>query len=305
MPNSNQFFSQLPSFPNGNNASGGNVNPWQAVIQNNPGTAGGGNAVAPGGQFGGNWSQVLPYAGGDYSQVTGSHGLFFGNPLYPQLSYDFRNFLASQMGQGATPYPGQVNAPLNPLMQAIQQFYQTGGQQGGVPGMDILQQIAQSYTGIPEAQAVGAAMDRNIAEGRANLKEQFNFAGNLASSPFGTAATDYETQAALQKNALIAQMSEQALPYRTGAAQALMGGGQDVGQYLQGLSQEDIGRLYQEFLRTRPEYSPLLNMEYGLATTFPPFLNATYGTGAAGAALSSAPSLISSIKDLIGTMSGG
>lgn len=55
------------------------------------------------------------------------------------------------------------------------------------------------------------AQQRNIDRRYADLQESFNVSGNRASTPFGQAAVDFQTQAGLEQNALLAQMQQQAM----------------------------------------------------------------------------------------------
>lgn len=179
--------------------------------------------------------------------------------LDPYLTSQLYNWLSSQIGQGANPYGGQLTAAPN----------------------QTLQQIAGNDYALTDFNAVQDAMQRQIQEGAANLKGQFAFAGDLAGSPFGTAATDYQNEATKNLQSILAQMELQAAPTRLAAGQAVQ-------------SQEQLGltQAYQEWLRQQPEYSPLLNLEYGASTTFPPIYNQTYGVGGGAAALSALPSII-------------
>lgn len=55
-----------------------------------------------------------------------------------------------------------------------------------------------------------------------------------------------------------------------------------LGQQYQGLDQAAINRQYQEYLRTSPEYSPLLPNYAAAANTFPGVYNQQFGTGIGG-----------------------
>jgi hypothetical protein len=79
----------------------------------------------------------------------------------------------------------------------------------------------------------------------------------------------------------------------------------NLSEILQGYDQASIDRLLAEFIRTRPEYGPLLNAIFGMATTFPPYLGGSYGLGAGGALLGSAGSIMSGAADLYKTIRPG
>ncbi len=204
-----------------------------------------------------------------------------GPTLDPRFTQAFDQFLRSFLGRGATPFnlsallpstgeattPGTLTAPMNPIMESLMKFFQTG-EGGPMPGV------------LPMWEAAMGAMRRPEEEAEANLREQFSFMGNLASSPFGTSMADFQNQAALSKQALLGQLSLQALPQMMG-----------FGGELQGLDQSSIDRMIQEFIRTRPEYSPLLGAQFGMATTFPPIYTKQGGVGQA---------LIGSAGDIMG-----
>ena len=69
----------------------------------------------------------------------------------------------------------------------------------------------------------------------------------------------------------------------------------NLGQQYQGLDQAAINRQYQEYLRTRPEYNPLLGQMFSGATTFPGVYSESFGSGA----------LPSTIGQIAGGMLGG
>lgn len=240
-------------------------------------------------------------------------GMISLSPLDPTFSTYFANWLGSQIGRGATPFDlsallpssggatqaGQLSAPLTELIQQLQNFYQGGS--SNIPGLNTLANVAsQGISAVPTWQTMVDAMQRNIGENAANLKEQFNAAGGLASSPYGTAVSDYYSQTAKDEGSTLAQLQYQGIQDQLGASQFLAQGAGNLGQYLQGLDQDSIDRLYKEFIRTRPEYNPLLQMEYGQANTFPPVYGKGVGGGTAGAIASGA----GSIADIIGILAG-
>jgi hypothetical protein len=182
---------------------------------------------------------------------------------------------------GGATQPGQLNAQALPLLQQMMQFY--SGQPGGqnIPGASTLSQIAnQGVSALPAWQAMVGAQQRNIGQGLANLREQYGSMGNLAGSPFAQAGTDYMTQAIANQNAQLGQMQLQGiLQGQLPAAEQLMGGAMGFGQYGQGLQQQAIQNVQNEFMRTRPEYSPTLPLLFGGATSFNPMMARPTGTG--------------------------
>jgi hypothetical protein len=154
------------------------------------------------------------------------------------------------------------------------------------------------------------AQERNIGRGAADLREQFAFSGNLKGSPFGQAMVDYQNQATAEQNALLGQLSMGAQEAARGrqfeASNLLFQGASQLASALQSLDQDSIQATLSEFVRTQPEYGPLLNMMFALATTFPPTISesGSFGLGATGALLSGAGSAAGGIADIIGILKG-
>jgi hypothetical protein len=66
------------------------------------------------------------------------------------------------------------------------------------------------------------------------------------------------------------------------AGQFLSSLGTGLDQMFQGMDQSAIQNALSEFIRTNPEYSPLLNTIFSAASTFPPTVRNSYGAGLAG-----------------------
>jgi len=85
------------------------------------------------------------------------------------------------------------------------------------------------------------AQQRNLDRRYADLMESFNVSGNRVSTPFGQSAVDFQTQAGLEQNALLSQMTaqalEQAMGRQYGAANTL---GQMANQGISQLSGQDF-----------------------------------------------------------------
>lgn len=327
MPGSNQYFGlgATASVP-GNTGMGGAGPSVSTPVGSVPGTPTQGQPVSSAGGYPISYTPGMGYNQGTMTgiPVGTSIGLGKGSgsqtipTMDPVFTSQFYSWLNSQLGQGATPYGGQVNlpgggqttpgqltAPLATPEQQLLNFYTTG--QGGPSGSQQLlsqaqgtglgqQALAQQAAGInttPEWQAMIAAMNGPqgpVAQQLANLKQQFAFAGDLSSSPMAQAMTQYGEQTALNQNALLGQLTMQGLGLQQSAAgtlgqqqaqaaQQLLGGAQQFGGALQSYDQSAIQNAYQEFLRTQPEYSPLLNMLYGGATSSPGVFSTTKGTG--------------------------
>ncbi|KKL59253.1 hypothetical protein LCGC14_2217200 [marine sediment metagenome] len=292
---SNQYFSTLPRIPTP--------------------TAG---AAMPGSVSAAERTTFTPTTGMGSGTTDLGRGFSSVPSIAPGLTNDFFGFLRSQIGEGATPFnlqslltsggttgEGQLSAPMNEIISQLLQFY-SGGGDSNVPGFNTLQEMSQTGAPIdqtPAWEAMVEAAKRGIDESRANLRESFSFAGNLASSPFGRAETDFESQTAKDLNAqliqAVTQAQESAAGRRLGAGTALAGGASDFGSYLQGLDQSSIDRLFDEFIRTRPEYSPLINAQFGAAGAFAPVLSNRFGLGAVGGLLGGAGAAASGISDII------
>lgn len=237
--------------------------------------------------------------------------------LFPQFTGQFANMLASQLGKGATPFdlsallpssgsattPGALSAPLTQLLQQLQQFYSTG--KGGPAGTDTLQSMSQTGNptdATPAWNAMVAAEQKNTDRNASNLREQFASAGDLQSSPFANAITDFYNQNTLNQNAQLTTAEQAAQEAAAGrklsASSDLVSGATGLGTNLQSMDQQAIQNMLAEFIRTSPDYSPLLGAQGGLATTFPPTISGSVGTGGVGSAIGSAGTALSGIADL-------
>lgn len=312
---SNQFFPSMPQMPSpGNFGNVGNVNNSNSPAPfTNPdvGTFGnftGTNFSVPGtapnqtaSPTGGSSPLTLTGPQGASGMTGIGKGLFAQNPLDPALTSQLFQWLQSQIGQGVPGFnlstllpssgqstaPGTLNAPLNDVMKNIMAMFD--------PSSGSLGKLASGgIDATPIWQKTIDAMQRQTDQGAANMREQFSFAGNLDSSPFGQSMTDYFSQDAKNKDAMLGNMQFQGIQDQLAAA-GQMGG---VGQFLQGLDQQSIQNMLQEFIRTSPQYNPLLGMEMGAATTFPPVLNPKSGAGGIGALLGGAGGAASGIADL-------
>lgn len=303
-PGGQNQFMNFPTMggPGGQTATGSDLNP---LLFGNPTdqqtmTSPGGTFPLPGGAQTGTPPGIVPPSGGNpplgpFSNPadTGKAGVgarlpggaYTGRTLDPQLTEQLAQWLMSQLGKGATPFdlsailpstgqattPGTLTAPENPILQSLQQFYQTGTG-GPLPGV------------LPMWQSEIQAMNIPIQQQLANIKEQFGARGALGSSELGSALETYGAQTAADQEALLGRLTLEALP-----------GMEQFGAGLQAEDQASIDRLLQEFQRTQPEYSPLLQEEFGFGTAFPPI----YGRPGFGASFQSA--LGSALGNTLGT----
>jgi|SRR5882724_2252142 len=226
-------FSGYPGMGGGGGAKGGS-NQWMnypALPNFNPS---GGNT-----SFGNAYTDALPPAGsfkrGEYYPgYTGGKSDLGGNtftaPTFdPAFTTQFYQMLTQMMGGGG----GNLQ---NQLLEFL------GGGQSNIPGADSLTSMANTgnpISALPEWQKMIEAQQRGIGENAANLKEQFGFMGNLASSPFGNAMSDYFQQTSKDQNALLAQMDTQAMENamnrELSASQGIMGMAGAESQFLDSL----------------------------------------------------------------------
>jgi len=220
----------------------------------------------------------------------------------PSLTGSWDQYLQSQIGKGASAFnlpttlatgettaPGQLNAPMNSLLQQLQQFFQTGQTSGGGgSSLQALQQLAGGTSAIPQWQADLAAMQQNIQQNQANLKEQFASTGALGGSEYGQAMQNYMQGTTASQNALLAQIQQQNQQTQLTAAQSLTSLQSQLGTQFQTMDQTDIQNMLQEFIRTQPEYSPLLQEMFGQANTYAPIASTQSGASAGAQAGSDA-----------------
>lgn len=312
---SNQFFGSMPSMPNMWNTpyktmfdSGSNG--WAGTPPTMPGV------VPQQGQGAPSNPGTSNYYGPGINSI--GHGFYSQQPLDPTLTGYLAQYLQSQVGAGVSPFnlsaqlptggttmPGQLSAPMNPLLQQLFSGYQGGAT--NVPGFGTLSNIANNgIDALPEWQSMIAAQQQNIQQNQANLREQFGSMGALAGDPFGTAMSNYLQQTSKDQNALLGQLQQQnILQGQLPAAQSLMTGAQNMGGLAQGLDENSIQQLYNEFIRTSPQYNPMNQEIYGLSTTFNPILSKSYGTGATGGLLGNVGSLAGAAGAGLGASAGG
>ena len=197
--------------------SGGAMEPWR-----------GSNQMMPAGSFTGGSNQWMTYPAlpnfnpsmsatpsapyqpnipgqSNYWQPGGKHQLGGGMTSEPTMDPTFTaNFY--QMLQGLMSGGG------GDLQNQLLSFL--GGGQSNIPGASSLSEMANTgdpISALPEWQKMIEAQQRGIGENAANLKEQFAFMGDLASSPMATGMSDYFTQTSKDQNALLGQLDTQAM----------------------------------------------------------------------------------------------
>lgn len=209
-------------------------------------------------------------AGGQYSAVS---------PLDPAFTKAYSGWLGSEIGKGVSPYPGGLTAPNNQILQMLTAMFEPGG------SLASMIKTGEPISALPEWKAMVDASGQNVQRNLAQLREQFAAGGNLMGTPYGDATQNYMAQTTKDQNAMLIQAQTQALEQAMGrklSADEFMG---QFGQYLQGLDQASINRMYQEYIRTSPEYNPLINAMAQFATTYPPTVQKEQGGGILGGIL--------------------
>ena len=272
----------------------GSQNPYMANYTSDPNNRNSGNQ--PG----------FPYA----PQVNSNYSV--GSPQDPSLTYNLFNYLQSQIGKGVSPFnlsallgssgasttPGSLTAPDNALLQQIFQGMQGSGPDAGLGSM---MKTGNPIDQTPAWQAMVNSMNQNIARNQANLKEQFAVGGNLVGSPYGDAMQNYMQGVSSTENAQLLGAQTQAQENAQNRMLQADQFGSQFGQYMQGLDQSSIDRLYQEFIRTSPQNNPMLQYEFGAATTYPPYMPKGQGGGGIGGILSGLGGLAGGLGGLIGS----
>jgi len=119
-----------------------------------------------------------------------------------------------------------------------------GGGQSNIPGASSLTSMAQTgnpISALPEWQKMIQAQQRGIGENAANLKEQFAFMGDLASSPMATGMSDYFAQTSKDQNALLGQLETQSME---AAMQRELAASQDI-TGMAGAESQFLNQLFQ------------------------------------------------------------
>ena len=197
------------------------------------------------------------FAGG--GALPGQNKIQTQPTIDPTLTNDLLNWLHSQLGQGLPQFnqsvnlpsggstaPGQLSAPMNPIMQQLQDFMTGKSGPGSLPGV------------LPMWQSEMAAMQAPIEQNMANIREQFGSMGALGSSEMGTSMQDYMSQTSADEMALLTSATMSSLPQ-------MLSAGMDV----QGIDQSAINRAYQQFMTDLPQNNPLLPDMMSSAFTYP------------------------------------
>lgn len=212
------------------------------------------------------------------------HGIIATGQQYPQLGDQLVSYLQGQIGQGLTPFgmstplptggmtqPGQLTAGMNPLLQQLAQFFQTGNG-GSMPGMSQLSNIANNgVSALPEWQSMIQAQQQGIQQGQTNLQGQFASMGDLAGSGFGNAMQNYNQGTQATQNALLGQLQQSNIQnIQMPAIQSMLSGETQMASGLQNLDQSAINAYLQQYQTDQPQNNPLLSMAGSFGSMYPP-----------------------------------
>lgn len=206
------------------------------------------------------------------------------NALLGQMTMQSQSDAANRMLAAGTTLGGYGS---NALSQLSSQGFQSN--------------MAQNQAQLQAALAMlgyGAGAAGQIANISAGATGQLNSASTsmaqlMSQLGYGAAGQMYggETQA----NLLAPQLQNQLQGLGIGAAGTMdqnwlqnLLGGQQIGMQQYGLGQQQIQNQYQEFLRTQPQYNPLLSMMYSGATGYPELAYPSFQQGQFGGIMSGA-----------------
>jgi hypothetical protein len=149
-----------------------------------------------------------------------------------------------------------------------------------------------SLLGQLQTQALEQAQGRALQAGEFGVGTQsqlgqFGVGNRLGLGEFGTGLQSNLGQFGAGLQAQLGQQGIQnqlasllpSLQTQTSIGGELLGGGMNLGQLTQGLDQQSIQNLMQEYFMTTPQNNPLNNMMFGLGTTFAPTYSRQGGVG--------------------------
>lgn len=185
---------------------------------------------------------------------------------------------------GLTSLPGGGTGSLGtPYGTALTDFYsQTAKDQNATLAQASQQAQEQARqrmlgaAGTMSGQQLGAAQNLGALQQQAGLfgagqqTANSQYLQNLMAQGLGQ-----QGQLTAMQQQIPSQIYQQYLQQMGGQ----IGNALNLGQQYQGLDQNAINRQYQEFLRTQPEYSPLLQQLFAGATTFPGIVSTRFGAG--------------------------
>jgi hypothetical protein len=208
------------------------------------------------------------------------------------------NRFSTSFGQAATDFQTQAAADQNAMLAQMQFAAMTDQERRGLTAAQQLGQLG--YGGVEQLSgqnfnALMNQMQQQFAAGQSLFGAGTSAAAQLASQGmagaqqlFGASLTGAqglygsEIQAAMAETAR--QMELQKLGLGTAQSfeemfQANLGLGAGLGGQQYGITQDQINRLMQEYMRTQPQYNPLLPYMFQGATSYPPQYTPTYTPG--------------------------
>lgn len=208
-------------------------------------------------------------------------------------------------------YGASGNAPGSTGFNTANQMYwnQAAANQNALLGqlqLPILQQqLAQQYgaTGQLSSQAYQAQMLQmqqalTAASGLSNMYGQgsLSAAGQLAAGGAAGAQGLSSNQMSAAYQQMQAALALQQLGIYGGLNSLQVGQGLGSQQY--GVLQSQINNAYQEFLRTQPEYSPLLGLQASASVAYPPMMMQAFAPSALSQIMSGGTNFLNMIQNL-------
>jgi hypothetical protein len=206
----------------------------------------------------------------------------------PGLTNQILGYLSQQVGQGLPAFnqslympssgqatqPGQLTAPLNPILQQLESFMT------GKSGPESLSGVLPMWQS--EMEAMQGPIDINLA----NLREQFGARGALGSSEMGGAVMDYMAQTSADEMALLTSATQSSLPTMLSA-----------GEGMQQIDQSTIDRARQQFTQDLPQYNPMWSEEMSMGQMYPGTYNKppSFGQGLLKAVTGSAGDIFKTV----------
>lgn len=203
---------------------------------------------------------------GSTGNLKGSSFQTAANDFMSQTTKDQNTLLAQMQTQASEAAAGRKLQAGQDLLGASA----TGSQIALSAG----QTAVQNQQFGTQTQVGAAQTDLNTQVQNAQIQQQ---AGQVQADLYKTGSGE-----ALSAGQTEAQLAQQGSAQQLQTAQTVNAAYDDLGKVFQGMDQNAINSVLQEFIRTSPEYSPLLQYMYGFSTTFPPTVTDKYGIGASG-----------------------
>ncbi len=242
-----------------------------------------------------NLAELFNVAGGRFSTS-------FGNAMtdfYNQANKDWNATLAQMV------YQSQEAARQRELAagSTLANLGFQGASQLSAQNFQALMQQYQQALAAAQLMASGAdtAAQQLAAQGlqgaNATLNAAMQAALGLYGTEYGAAGQMYNLQ-----NSLLPLLLQSGISGQTSLGNLLnqwLTTGNQIGTTQYGISQEQLNNLYQEWLRTQPEYSPLLQYLYSAATGYPATYSMGYAPSQFGQTLGGIGSIMGSLRSFL------